>query len=153
MWSSLSWAESATSRMTQALEKTGDAISKAATQAGRNARSSNSSNNQNDTDQQQQSKPKGRYDTTTAANSTTAPSNTPMPSLAAAFTSAVSQTKHTVEHKIKEQQAKLQQQISNAKLQYYQQQNRKLDLPALRDAQVVYITNRIITMGHPGSES
>lgn len=121
--------------MTSALEKTGDAISKAATQAGKAA---------------QQTSPE---ETPSNPN----PEQPLLGSLSHGWNTMVTNTKahlQQAEEKMKEQQEKMKDRLSRARSAYYKRDpSLPLDVEALQDAQVVYITDRIITMGHPASKS
>jgi hypothetical protein len=162
MWSS--WAENAKSSMTQALEKTGDVITKAATNAGKSARkkgqqesvatattevtavgSSNISSS-------------GGYDAQPTIAAIPAPdSNNKGPELLHSISQGWSQmmenTRASMKHAeeiVKEQQLMIQQKLSKVRSAYYKRDpSLPLDVQALQDAEVVYITDRIITMGHP----
>lgn len=153
MWSS--WAENAKSSMTQALEKTGDVLSKAATNAGKSARK------------------KAQQETVTAAESSSIGGYYAQPTIVAIPTPdkgqdllhSISQgwsqmmentraSMKQAEEIVKEQQLMLQQKLSKARSAFYKRDpSLPLDVEALKDAGVVYITDRIITMGHPACKS
>lgn len=153
MWSN--WAENAKSSMTQALEKTGDAISKAATQAGKSAR-------EHEDDAAASSDPEpattqtGRYDEPTIA-ALPEKRQEILNNLSQGWSSVVQSTKASMkqaEEKVKHQQVLLQERLSKARAAYYKRDpSLPLDVDALKDAEVVYITDRIITMGHPACKS
>jgi hypothetical protein len=247
MWSS--WTETAKSSLTQALEKTGDAITRTATEAGKAARVGNETKKEQQQQQQLQptivsipgltpiSSDDGTSSTTTTssvvatqeedgttATSTTATSpSTPrskklsggllqsrmmnmmkgvsignsfskndtgsvvtnsslsssfgqgtntttastmkdettsnntniMKSFVSGWNTVIETTKASVKNaeiKVKEQQHFLQQQLTKARVAYYKRDpSLPLDIDALKDAEVVYITDRLITMGHPAS--
>ena len=164
------WAEKAQSSVTQALEKTGDAISTAATNAGKTARNNNKERNDASPPLFAEDAPRGRYtteqqqqqqQTTTVFPPTLAAIPPPPPpafltNLSKGWNNVVHSTKsglQQAETKLKQQHEKLQEQLSKAKVQYIYQRDPSLplDVPALRDAHMVYITNRILTLGHPAS--
>ena len=183
MWTS--WTESAKSSLTQALEKTGDVISRAATDAGKGARKQQQENNnepqptivaipglsetvsttsksneaEDGTQQQQQQQqqteagksPLSRLKATGSGSS----ESELFKSLSLGWNAVVETTKASVkaaESKVKEQQQFLQQQLNKARVAYYKRDPQlPLDVEALKDAEVVYITDRLITMGHPAS--
>jgi ElaB/YqjD/DUF883 family membrane-anchored ribosome-binding protein len=177
MWSS--WAETAKSSVTQALEKTGDALSKAATNAGKSARAKSNKNSNNCVDDTNtanvaaadniqnnyaptivQIPPKLSeqqdvvQDTTSATNENQLLSN-----LSHGWFNVVATTRASIRHAegvIQEQSQLLQQSITKVVSQkpyyYKRDQSLPLDVEALQDAEVVYITDRIITMGHPASK-
>ena len=56
------------------------------------------------------------------------------------------------EERMKEQQLHLKDQLSKVRTAYYKRDPKlPLDVEALKDAEVVYVTDRLITMGHPAS--
>lgn len=154
MWSN--WAENAKSSMTQALEKTGDAISKAATNIPKNAR-------QQQQHHQNQSSTAAAADTTEEEGSTTstdAASKKGPPELltniSQGWNTVLQNTRNMTkqaEAHMKEQQLKLTDQLSKVRTAYYKRDPKlPLDVEALKDAEVVYVTDRLITMGHPASK-
>jgi hypothetical protein len=213
MWSS--WTESAKSSLTQALEKTGDVISRTATDAGKAARGTNNdqqpqptivaipgltTTTTSDSSTEDGSNPSDETTTTTPSSTTKQPSLLPsrmmnmmmmkgsktdetteaaatsttvsnsdfidstattpvntniMKNFVMGWNAVVETTKASVkvaESKVKEQQQYIQQQLSKVRVAYYKRDpNLPLDVVALKDAEVVYITDRLITMGHPAS--
>ena len=179
MWSS--WAESAKSSVTQALDKTGDIISKAATNAGKSAREKNQSNIGTPQDQFHTNQPtivqlppdpkksvplstdaastdinnNNSTPTQTSSNSTGNPNeNQLLSSISQGWFNVLDATKATFKHAeeaINEQRAAFEQSvIKSIKNNYHKRDvSLPLDVEALQDAEVVYITDRIITMGHP----
>ena len=73
------------------------------------------------------------------------------------WSSVLQQTKAGLEkaqHAVEEQQHKIKERIQQVRTSYYKRDpNLPLDVPALKDAEVIYITDRIITMGHPAMAS
>jgi hypothetical protein len=54
---------------------------------------------------------------------------------------------------LKQQQQNLKAQLSKARSKFYiRDESLPLDVPALKDAEVCYVTSRLITMGHPARE-
>ena len=180
MWSS--WSESAKSSLTQALEKTGDAISKAATQAGKSAAASptsaTSAGTRTSTTEEHASTTPTTTTTTTAAATSRGRYQDATPSqstqqellgnLQAGWSSVLESTKasiktaavvveeqqHKLQENLKEQQHRLQEKLNEARAKYYKRDPKlPLDVVALKDAEVVYITDRIITMSHPAMAS
>lgn len=176
MWSS--WAESAKSSVTQALDKTGDIISKAATNAGKSAREKNHSDNNDNSISQNQfhtneptivqlpPDPKksallpGQETKDEVPTSTTSSSSSPtnenqlLSNISQGWFNVIDATKATLRHAegaIKEQRMMFEQNVINSIKNNYQKRDVSLplDVEALQDAEVVYITDRIITMGHP----
>lgn len=155
MWSS--WAESAKSSVTQALEKTGDALSKAATNAGKSART------KGDAAAAEESPPDGSVsglrDVEPAPGTIAAPrpEQQLLHNLSQGWSSVVETTRASMkqaEAKVKEQQIFLQERLNKARVSYYKRDpSLPLDVAALKDAEVVYITDRLITMGHPASKN
>lgn len=161
MWSN--WTESAKSSLTQALEKTGDVISRAATDAGKSSRvpksSTSTEGKQQQDDQQEQTNRNDPDETQQQQQSDTNHQNSHndlLKSLAFGWNTVVETTKASIqkaEGKVKEQQQFLQQQLTKARVAYYKRDPElPLDVVALKDAEVVYITDRLITMGHPASK-
>lgn len=149
MWSS--WGESAKASLSQALEKTetalsktGDAISKAASSANQKVSA--------ETQSEPSSTATGRYEQEEAADPPAVLKN-----LQAGWSSMITSTKHGLEkaeHAMKIQQEKLSTKLEQAKMMAHQRDIKlPLDKPALRDAQLVYITDRILTMAHPCLDS
>jgi hypothetical protein len=172
MWSS--WAESAKSSVTQALDKTGDIISKAATNAGKSVREKNSnansiSQNQYHTNEptivQLPPDPKNPVPPPVQDVASDAPAAMPsvektnenhlFNNISQGWFNVLDATKATLKHAedaIKEQKMMFEQSvIKSIKVNSYQKRDVSLplDVEALQDAEVVYITDRIITMGHP----
>jgi hypothetical protein len=155
MWSS--WAESAKSSVTNALEKTGDVLSKAATNAAKASRVASSNDNAspaivNDTPA---APAPGRYSEPTIA--TLPPQrNELLSTLSQGWSNVVETTRASIkqaEVKVKEQQVLLQEQLNKVRASTYKRDPMlPLDVDALKDAEVVYITDRLITMGHPASK-
>lgn len=176
MWSS--WAENAKSSMTQALEKTGDALSKAATNAGKSARkhgdSSNTSKDSTEQQTSQEEQPQGGGAAAAVTPAAAPPQSFDQPTIAAIPTKqqeilsnltqgwssvlettkqSIQQAEHKVEASWKQAEEKVKTHLSKARTAYYKRDpSLPLDVEALKDAEVVYITDRIITMGHPASE-
>jgi C2 domain of PTEN tumour-suppressor protein len=177
MWSS--WAETAKSSVTQALEKTGDALSKAATNAGKSARAKSNKNSNNCVDDTNtanvaaaddvqnnyaptivQLPPKLSVQQDVVQDATSATSeNQLLSNLSHGWFNVVATTRASIRHAegmIQEQSQLLQQSITKVVSQkpyyYKRDQSLPLDVEALQDAEVVYITDRIITMGHPASK-
>jgi hypothetical protein len=176
MWSS--WAESAKSSVTQALDKTGDVITKAATNAGKSLRvdKNNSNNNGNN---EKATAPSTVEGTMSSYNQPTIVQLPPDPKLLSQqsqtqqeeptedvaatknenpmlwFNNVIDATRASFKHAevaIQEQRIMFQQNITKAisATQYHKRDiSLPLDVEALQDAEVVYITDRIITMGHP----
>lgn len=177
MWSS--WAESAKSSVTQALDKTGDIISKAATNAGKSAREKNhdhdSSIPQNQhhmnepTIVQLPPDPKKSTSSSMGVDSANSQDNVPTPSsnlqsnenqllhnISQGWFNVIDATKATLKHAedaMNEQKMLFEQNIIRSIKNNYRKRDVSLplDVEALQDAEVVYITDRIITMGHPTS--
>jgi hypothetical protein len=172
MWSS--WAESAKSSVTQALDKTGDIISKAATNAGKSVREKNSNDNRISQNKYHTNEPTIVQLPPDPKNPVPLPvqdvvSDVPaaMPSIektnenhllnniSQGWFNVLDATKATLKHAedaIKEQKMMFEQSvIKSIKVNSYQKHDVSLplDVEALQDAEVVYITDRIITMGHP----
>jgi hypothetical protein len=184
MWSN--WAESAKSSVTRALDKTGDVISKVATNAGKATRERNSknevghttdsivgdSNSNTHTNQYyvptivelppDPKKPVHHVDETqvqgtqeqqqSAASSSN--ENQLLSSISQGWFNVLDATVATFKHAegaIKEQRMIFEQTISKAVNNNFPERDVSLplDVEALQDAEVVYITDRIITMGHP----
>jgi len=175
MWSS--WAENAKSSMTQALEKTGDALSKAATNAGKSARKpgdSSTTNSKESAEQQEESQEQHQGEAAAAPPTESPPRQFDQPTIAAiptkqqeilsnltqGWSSMLETTKHSIqqaEQKVeaswKQAEEKVKTHLSKARTAYYKRDpSLPLDVEALKDAEVVYITDRIITMGHPASK-
>ncbi|GKY99303.1 hypothetical protein MPSEU_000885400 [Mayamaea pseudoterrestris] len=140
-----------------ALGKTGDVISKAATNAGRNARASSAQDEVSD-----------EIRPTTCGTSDAPEQQDLLSSFKTGWTSVVEQTKASMivaeekaralqlqaEDTLKQQQALLEKRIQSARTAYNTRDiNLPLDVPALKDAQVVYVTDRLIAMSHPAMAS
>ena len=175
MWSS--WAENAKSSVTQALDKTGDIISKAATNAGKSAREKNHSSSNNKSISQNQyhtNEPtivqlppdpknaalssakdiKDEVPTLSSPPGDSANENQLLSNISQGWFNVIDATKATLRHAedaIKEQRMMFEQNvIKSIKNNYHKRDvSLPLDVEALQDAEVVYITDRIITMGHP----
>ena len=169
MWNS--WAETAKSSMTQALEKTGDVISKAATNAGKSARTNKPGDDGADDPKSEQQQQQQQQQGGEAADSPTwydQPTIAAIPdkrqeilsSLTQGWSNMLETTKQSmkeaeqkVEASWKNAEEKVKARLSMARTAYYKRDpSLPLDVEALKDAEVVYITDRIITMGHPASE-
>jgi hypothetical protein len=172
MWSS--WAESAKSSVTQALEKTGDVLSKAATNAGKSARSNNI-NHDKDNKQSAEvitTEKIHDYNEPTIAelppavpenlkppdSTATTHENQLLTSISHGWFNVLETTRASMRHAeeaINEQRAMFQQTVIAKAMPskpHIRDPSLPLDVEALQDAEVVYITDRIITMGHPASK-
>jgi hypothetical protein len=172
MWSS--WAENAKSSVTQALEKTGDVLSKAASNVGKSAQS-NSIAHDNDISQRDKrvtSESIHDLNEPTVAESPAAVSEDPkaqdstlvtnenqlLTSLTHGWFNVLETTRASIRHAeetINEQRAMFQQTViakAVSSKPCIRDPALPLDVEALKDAEVVYITDRIITMGHPASK-
>jgi len=158
MWNA--WSAQAKDSLTQALEKTGDVISKAATEAGKAAQKGEAAIKKATTTEA--SLPEKESDTApkeSTPNEATTPTNTNDPkqlltSLGANLSAVLNQTKHNLQTVVEEQQQKLTEQIHKAREQAYKRDvSLPLDTVALRDAQVVYLTDRLVSMAHPAIAS
>ena len=188
MWSN--WAESAKSSVTQALEKTGDVITKAATNAGKSARTGKDSNavsteptlssvtdnlsDINDTTTNSKynqptivqippkvSQEQQHHQDTTGGTASRIDHNVFLSNLSNGWNNVVETTRASIKHAedaIQEHRINIQQNMVPVFNQFGSSMNYKkrdislpLDVEALQDAEVVYITDRIITMGHPAS--
>ena len=147
--------------MTQALEKTGDVISKAATNAGKTARNKPGDGPQEDAlEQQHEGETPTWYEQPTIA---AIPDK--RQEILSSFTQGLSHMLETTKQSMKEAEQKVEAswkqaeekvkaRLSMARTAYYKRDpSLPLDVEALKDAEVVYITDRIITMGHPACES
>jgi tensin len=142
MWSS--WADTKAS-LTSVLEKTGDALSKAASQA------------------KQAPEPTlpERADMTASTDKEESETEKKRKEILANLQTGWSSVLHVTKEKwqvaqnvLEEQQSRLQERINEARHTYYKRDPKlPLDTIALRDAQVVYITDRLITMSHPAMAS
>ena len=165
--------------MTQALEKTGDALSKAATNAGKSARKDDGSPSAAATvatdGDNQAVEPEPKEEEEPPAGSSSSASAYDQPTIAAipdkrqeifqnfsqgwssmveTTKASVRQAEQKVEASLKQAEEKVKTRLSKARATYYKRDpSLPLDVEALKDAEVVYITDRIITMGHPASES
>jgi hypothetical protein len=168
MWST--WGETAKASLTQAFEKTGDALTKAASQAGPSKNPQGAANESTRmAAEEATTSPKvtGRYgdesneigssNSNSTKNSSTDQKEHVLKHLQAGWTSVVQQTKASInkaEEAVKTQQTKLQERLNKARVLYYKRDpSLPLDVAALKDAEVVYITDRIITMSHPAMSS
>ena len=149
MWSSLqdtakAWSAQALEKTEQALERTGDALSKAAT------RQQPSTSAEDTTTQEGGSVP--NYTVPSPNNHEAVFKN-----IQQGWSSVVEQTKHSLKNaqeSIEKEQSKLSQRIQKARTQYSKRDpSLPLDVEALQDAQVVYITDRILTLSHPAMAS
>jgi hypothetical protein len=156
MWSN--WAESAKASVTQALEKTGDVLSKAATQAGKSARAQGEAERDDEATAPSAAR---SYDQPTIAALPPQQQQQQQPNdilnnLSKGWSSVVETTRASIasaEAKVKEQHILLQERLAKTRGSYYKRDpTLPLDIEALKDAEVVYITDRIITMGHPASK-
>ena len=133
-----------------ALGKTGDVISKAATNAGRNARAAGDVTDQHDD------------------NAPPLEQSELFSTFKTGWSSVVEQTKASIavaeekaralqlqaEETVKQQQALMEKRIQSVRTAYHTRDiNLPLDVPALKEAQVVYITDRLISMSHPAMAS
>jgi tensin len=176
MWSA--WSESAKSSITSALEKTGDAITKAATNArhrdhpfpattlaatgGDDAALSAGGDVHSPS-----SSVVGRYaraEESEPAVVVEKQADALFKNLQVGWSSVVESTKSVVEStkagikvaqvKLEEEQHKLTERISKARSAYYKRDlELPLDVVALKDAEVVYLTDRLITLSHPAAAS
>jgi hypothetical protein len=167
MWSN--WAEKAT----EALEKTGDALTRAATNAGKSARNKQHQQ-QSETDAAVASgleapSPRVRYDAQPTIAQLPPDSNKNdrddneankadffmnFNALSQGWSNVVETTKQSMKHaeqNMKEGQQMLREKILARAMPKKRDPSLPLDIEALKDAEVVYITDRIITMGHPAS--
>lgn len=181
MWSS--WSESAKSSITSALEKTGDAITKAATNARHPTSSSSGATPEAGDSTEPSPSPSpsnnivsptstGRYAAERPSSSdedggddTPSPSRLLLPqsgdallkNLQVGWTSVVETTKASLkvaQEKIEEEQHKLTERMHKARSNFIKRDiELPLDVPALKDAQVVYLTDRLITLSHPALAS
>lgn len=160
MWSS--WADNAKSSMTQALEKTGDVISKAATNAGKTARNKPGGSPQISSEHKAEggeAEATAWFDQPTIADIPDKPHEM-LSSFGQGWSNILESTKQSmrqaeqkVEASWKQAEEKVKAHLAKAKTSYYKRDpSLPLDVEALKDAEVVYITDRIITMGHPASE-
>ena len=167
MWSSFSErAAQATKGLSDALEKTGEAITQAATKPKPKAGETIPNDDEDAAIEQTMS------DNAAAAEEGAGgvQSGRQLPdkdkllkNLQMGWTSMVDTTKQKMEetrNAIDAQQHRIEQGIQNATLQFRNKQgfykrdpSLPLDVEALRDAEVVYITDRIITMSHPAMAS
>lgn len=170
MWST--WGESAKSSLTQALEKTGealektgDALSKAATNAGKAARHPHEDQaaakegdaSDNATAEPQAAVP-GRYATEESPNQQgDGKSPEMLKNFQAGWSTVMESTKasiKTAQVAVEEQQHRMQERIHKVRTAYYKRDpSLPLDVAALQDAEVVYVTDRLITMSHPAMAS
>lgn len=168
MWTS--WSEAAKNSVTQALEKTGDVISRAATDVGKSARQQQTSQEHDSTSNNQLESQRGAVDGIQSNNNAAVEETTDdasmfksqfenndiFKSFTVGWNTVVETTKASIqiaEEKVKEQQQLFQQKLLKARVAYYRRDpSLPLDVEALKDAEVVYITDRIITMGHPASK-
>ena len=159
MWSS--WTEKASKSITDALEKTGEAITQAATKAKHKPPTKTPT--EDDGLERSMSDNSGEE---TAAASKSSDSPLKMPSVdkdkilknfQMGWSSVVESTKRSTEalkEAVEKEQMRLEQTLSFRKRGFYKRDpNLPLDVEALRDAEVVYITDRIITMSHPALPS
>ena len=175
MWST--WSENAKSSWTQALakteealEKTGDALSKAATNAGKTAQTRRPATANTDNKQEEDNERKNVPDATDEPQAAVAgryaaeeesDNNKPAPELFKNFQAGWSTVLQTTKASIKnaqeaveEQQHRMQELMHKARTDYYKRDPKlPLDVEALQDAQVVYVTDRLITMSHPAMAS
>ena len=160
MWSN--WSESAKASLTQALEKTGGAISKAATQAGKASqqRTAANANEEEIGDDDSANKAKGRYSDEGGRQQKqqlAEKSQELLGNLQAGWSSVVKNTKasiKTAQEEVEKQQHRLQERLNEVRVKYYKRDpSLPLDVVALKDASVVYITDRIITCSHPAMPS
>jgi tensin len=179
MWSS--WGESAKASMSQALEKTGDVLSKAATAARHahpqsdEAAAASATSAAGDATEEPQPAVAGRYadagGDAAAKDEDGHPhhkSPEPWKNLQAGWSSVVETTMasiktaqettkasiKTAQEVVEEQQFRINERLHQARTAYYKRDPKlPLDVAALQDAQVVYVTDRLITMSHPAMAS
>lgn len=147
MWSS--WADTKAS-LTSVLEKTGDALSKAASQA-KHAPEQTPPERPDDL-------PPNSADSAGKEESEAEKKRKEiLANLQTGWSSVLNVTKEkwqVAQNVLEEQQSRLQERINEARHTYYKRDPKlPLDTIALRDAQVVYITDRLITMSHPAMAS
>jgi hypothetical protein len=181
MWSS--WGESAKSYATNALEKTGDALSKAATNAGKTARPATESeaaggsagSTAGDATVEPQPVVGGRYaDAAKDSKDKNEDGSHKQPEIFKNFQagwSSVVENKNfqagwssvneftknslkTAQEAVEKEQFKISERLHKARRAFYKRDPKlPLDVEALQDAEVVYVTDRLITMGHPAMAS
>jgi C2 domain of PTEN tumour-suppressor protein len=169
MWST--WSESAKSSITSALEKTGDVISKAATNArhlGENASTSpgippaNESDGSDAPNAPAEAYTTGRSSEEEEGGAAASASGKPqaellLKNLQVGWTSVVESTKAGIkvaQFKLEEEQHRLTERLHKARSAYYRRDlELPLDVAALKDAEVVYLTDRLITLSHPAAPS
>ena len=173
MWSSLS--EKATKGLTEAYEKTSQALNEAEKQATKNLSnaSKNLSNAFEKTGLTSQSSVNPDLEKAEEGDDNTAPTGHQIPSndqekvlknLQMGWSNVVETTKRTVEatreavdsakEVVDTERARLEENFSLRTRGFYKRDPKlSLDSEALRDADVVYITDRILSMGHPAMAS
>lgn len=186
MWSS--WGESAKSYATNALEKTGDVLSKAATNAGKTGRHAETATDKDgagDATVEPQPAVGGRYadidaelvqakdkDKDDKHEDGAAPHKQPeiFKNFQAGWSSVVENknfqagwssvnefTKNsikTAQEAVEKEQFRISERLHKARRAFYKRDPKlPLDVEALQDAEVVYVTDRLITMGHPAMAS
>lgn len=166
MWST--WSESAKSSITSALEKTGDVISKAATNArhhGENASAapivpaheSGGGGNDDETEEARNSRSSAEEGAAVATSNKPQQAEAILKNLQVGWSSVVESTKAGIkvaQFKLEEEQHRLTERLHKARSAYYRRDlELPLDVAALKDAEVVYLTDRLITLSHPASAS
>jgi C2 domain of PTEN tumour-suppressor protein len=159
MWST--WGESAKASLQQALEKTGDALdkageslTKAAVSAGKTARDHHGDAGST------AAAAAAADDASASAAATMAVPNKQqelLKNLEKGWTSVVQTTRQSIvkaQEAVEETQHKMQERMRQARTSLAKRDMAlPLDVPALKDAQVVYVTDRLISMGHPALDS
>lgn len=145
--------------MTQALEKTGDAISKAATNAGKKARISNDPETKSiPTEIESTAEASTPFDKPTIAvpqrqHELFSSISQGWSSMMESTKASMKQAEETVEASLRHAEEQVKTHLSKVRTSYYKRDpTLPLDVEALKDAEVVYITDRLITMGHPACE-
>jgi len=140
-------SKKATKGLTDALEKTGEAITQAATKASHHRDVTTTEGNATP---QQPTESVSDTDPSKGINSAALLKN-----LQLGWSSMVEGTKHAVEatrEAVELERSRLEQTFRRNEV-YKRDLNLPLDAEALRDAEVVYVTDRIITMSHPALAS
>jgi protein-tyrosine phosphatase len=159
MWSSFSErAAQATKGFSDALEKTGEAITQAATKPKAKTTTNIPEGDEDATIERTMS---DNGEETPVAQQRLPDKDKLLKGLQMGWTSMVDSTKQVVEetrNAIDAQQHRFEQGLQNTLLNrkkgfYKRDPSLPLDVEALRDAEVVYITDRIITMSHPAMAS
>jgi hypothetical protein len=167
MWST--WGEAAKASLQQALEKTGDALdkageslTKAAVSAGKNAREQQhdgaaAAATEEDTDTAATDTAAATIATATATIAVPNKQQELLKNFQTGWTSVVQTTRQSIvkaQEAVEETQHKVQERMRQARTSLAKRDpSLPLDVPALKDAQVVYVTDRLISMGHPALDS